>query len=307
MKIEVLLSTYNGEKYLGEMLDSLVNQDYNDFHITIRDDGSSDGTLDIINDYKSRYSNLISCLETKNNLGYPDCFWYLLEHSEKADMYAFCDQDDIWHSNKLSSCYELCKDVYETKNILYVHDYEISDGDLNVYGVHKLSEEHFNPDYSYNTMFYVMTQGFTMIINDNMRKRILSDKLSGRNIAHDRWTFWCGMFAGDIIYDDKALAVYRRHEASVTETGKNNLSLIKDWWTNDVVGDRLAHWCKVGRYFVKCYGIDMTKKERRRWLLALGYNKGIFCYLMRIFMPIRLKPTIVGEIVLRICFLLDKK
>lgn len=307
MKIEILLSTYNGEKYLGELLDSLVNQDYLDFHITIRDDGSNDSTLEIINEYQNNYNSLISFVRDDKNLGYPDCFWWLLENSRDADMYAFCDQDDIWEPNKLKSVSERCSDTYKEKPILYVHDYKLGDSDLNIYGSHKLAEEKFDPNYPYNTIFFVMTQGFTMVINELLRQRILLDNLTKKNIPHDRWTFWCGFFAGDIVYDDKELAIYRRHEDSVTETGKGALSLIKDWWNEDVKGDRLAGWCKVSRFFAKCYGQEMSQTVRRRWLLLSGYNKGMLCYFMRLFYPARLKPSLPGELVLRICFLLNKK
>lgn len=307
MRIEILLSTYNGEKYLRELLDSLVEQDYDDYHITIRDDGSSDSTPEIIKEYEDKYRELITWLDTGDNLGYPDCFWYLLEHAQKADMYAFCDQDDVWKKDKLKSCSLKCKDRYKEEPILYVHDYEVSDGDLNIYDKHRLSDEGFKKDYPYTTVFYVMTQGFTMIINDKLRRRILSDKLKGRDIAHDRWTFWCGLFAGDIIYDDNLLAIYRRHEASVTETGKGVPFLIKDWWTNDVVGDRLANWCRVARYFAKCYHEDMDKTVLRRWMLISGGGKGLFRYFLRLFLPMKLKPSVAGEIVLRMCFLLNKK
>ncbi len=307
MKIEILLSTYNGERYLREMMDSLIGQDYSDFHITVRDDGSSDNTVDIIKEYQSLYQDKITYIKPECNLGYPDCFWYLLENCEEADMYAFCDQDDVWNSRKLSSCYEKCKDIYADKPLLYVHDYNLADGDLNVYGSHKLLDEGFDPKYPYNTVFYVMTQGFTMIINDKMRNRLLKDNVLGKNIPHDRWAFWAGFFEKGIIYDDRDLAIYRRHDASVTQTGKGTLDLIKDWWSEDVVGGRLAGWCKVSRYFARCYTNEMDSKTKRRWMLISGYNKGIVCYLMRLFFPMRLKPTIPGEIVLRLCFLLNKK
>ena len=102
-KVNILLPTYNGEKYLSQQLDSLLLQTYPNISITIRDDGSSDRTLSIISEYQSAYPDRIIIIDnpTMTNLGYMQNFWTLLKSSNDSQYYAFCDQDDVWNSNKI--------------------------------------------------------------------------------------------------------------------------------------------------------------------------------------------------------------
>ena len=91
-KVAVLLSTYNGEKYLREQLDSIENQTYKNIQIVIRDDGSHDNTVEIINEYSKKYGN-VKFIHGKNK-GFIKSFFKLLEYSD-ADYFAYADQDDI--------------------------------------------------------------------------------------------------------------------------------------------------------------------------------------------------------------------
>ena len=103
-KVNILLSTYNGEKYLSEQLDSLMNQTYQNMVIYVRDDGSNDKTLDILYKYQKQdgRKQMIILKEDKPvNLGFMESFWILLRSCEHADYYAFCDQDDVWLPEKV--------------------------------------------------------------------------------------------------------------------------------------------------------------------------------------------------------------
>ena len=95
-KVQVLMSTYNGEKYIRQQLDSIMNQTYANVSILVRDDGSSDKTVEILREYESRYGGRISIL-LENNRGVVHSKFILLHHSDSsASYYCFCDQDDIW-------------------------------------------------------------------------------------------------------------------------------------------------------------------------------------------------------------------
>ena len=95
-KVCVLLSTYNGEKFLEKQLNSLFSQTYKNFDLLIRDDGSNDNTINILEKYKINY------LKGKN-IGVIKSFFKLLEialHKE-YEYFLFCDQDDIWELDKI--------------------------------------------------------------------------------------------------------------------------------------------------------------------------------------------------------------
>lgn len=106
LKIAVVMSTYNGEKYIKSQLESILNQKFNhdkfELHIYIRDDGSSDSTLKIISEYESKYPLIIRQVDKRScNLGVKSSFFRLIK-LVKADYYFFSDQDDIWLPNKLN-------------------------------------------------------------------------------------------------------------------------------------------------------------------------------------------------------------
>lgn len=102
-KVAVLLSTYNGEKYIEEQIKSIFNQDYDtenyNLALYIRDDGSKDSTRDIIQNLSQQHNLKLDV--SGDNLGFAKSFYTLLSNAE-ADYYFFADQDDIWLPNKLS-------------------------------------------------------------------------------------------------------------------------------------------------------------------------------------------------------------
>ena len=112
--VDILLSTYNGEQYLAELLASIEKQTVQDYRLLIRDDGSIDGTWDILTSYsKNSQSNVHMCRD-RNNLGVTKSFNTLLQLSE-ADYIMFCDQDDVWYPQKVSGPFNLLKSLKKTK------------------------------------------------------------------------------------------------------------------------------------------------------------------------------------------------
>ena len=110
-KIDILLAAYNGERYIAEQLDSLLSQTFQDFRILIRDDGSSDNTPAIIEEYSRKYPGQVEivhddvvCKDPVKN------FFELLKHA-RADYVMFCDQDDVWLPKRVQATYDRMKEV----------------------------------------------------------------------------------------------------------------------------------------------------------------------------------------------------
>ena len=102
MKVNILLSTYNGEQYLKEQVKSIQDQTYQDWQLLIRDDGSTDGTVEIIQELVAQDERIRFINEgTVENLGVIKSFHTLLKY-EKADLYCFSDQDDVWLPEKIA-------------------------------------------------------------------------------------------------------------------------------------------------------------------------------------------------------------
>ena len=109
-KVQILMSTYNGEKYVNEQIDSLLQQDHTNLEILIRDDGSKDSTVSILEEYHKENPN-IKLIIDKNKGVISSFFELAMKASEEADYFAFCDQDDYWKPQKISRAVNLLERV----------------------------------------------------------------------------------------------------------------------------------------------------------------------------------------------------
>lgn len=100
MKVSVLLATYNSSHFLKEQLDSLFSQTFEDWELIIRDDGSTDDTLSIIDEYTRLYKNIKFMEDSVLNVGAKESFMRLLMNTD-SDYYLFCDHDDVWLPDKI--------------------------------------------------------------------------------------------------------------------------------------------------------------------------------------------------------------
>ena len=122
-KVNVLLSAYNGEKYIKAQIDSILNQSYPNVELYVRDDGSKDGTLAI--------EKGLLHLEAGENVGFVKSFEWLIANGGEADYYAFSDQDDVWFEDKIKMAVEKLEHARENVPVLYFSNYDFYDGDLN--------------------------------------------------------------------------------------------------------------------------------------------------------------------------------
>ena len=216
MKIAVLMSTYNGHKYLDKQLKSIAEQTVvNHLTLYIRDDGSKDDTFDIIDKWKNKI-NIV--LYKEKNAGPAMSFWQLLMKSEvKADYYAFCDQDDIWMDDKVEKCVAYMNE----KNIdLVVTDKQIIDENDNVTcsSVRKHSNKNYDNWNTYDditkyNIFVTYAVGMSIIMKASFAKKSLPfSKYTG----HDKWVLACTSTEGKVGYLNLPLVQYRRHGKNVS-------------------------------------------------------------------------------------------
>ena len=124
-QVDVLMATYNGERYLKEQIDSILNQTYKNIRLIISDDCSTDKTRDILKQYEQ--NDKIKIFYQEKNLGYIKNFEFLLKQVEN-DLYMLSDQDDVWKKEKISKSVEKLK----SENLdLVFGDLEIVDENLN--------------------------------------------------------------------------------------------------------------------------------------------------------------------------------
>lgn len=225
-KAAVLLSTYNGERYLREQLDSILAQTGVELTLYIRDDGSSDRTVEIIEEYQKEHSCLV--FSGGDNLGVGNSFMQLVyDAPDDFDYYAFSDQDDIWLENKLIKAIETIKD--RKGPVLYTSNQLLVDGRGNEIAMRHRTA----PDTSYMQILCSnLLSGCTMVWNRPLQtilkdeKRRPSRMLLEKRI-HDVWVAMVAAVTGEIVFDPDAYIMYRQHENNVV--GVRKTGLLNEW------------------------------------------------------------------------------
>ncbi len=212
--ITILLSTYNGEKYLKEQIDSLFNQTYQDISIIVRDDGSSDNTLEILNDYK------LVLLKSSGNIGVKKSFSLLLEYAmqnKNSKYFMFCDQDDVWKKDKVEKTLLKMQDmerVYQNNPLLVHTDLKVVDDKLTIINNSFWEHEYIMPQL--NNLNRLLMQntitGCTMMINKELANLALP--VPTESIMHDWWIGLVASKFGKIGVIEKSLIQYRQHSTN---------------------------------------------------------------------------------------------
>ncbi|MFA5983873.1 MAG: glycosyltransferase family 2 protein [Methylococcaceae bacterium] len=208
--VEILLSTYNGSAYLDELLSSLLQQDFTNFTVRIRDDGSTDSTLDIIAKYNAKLTIKVTA---GSNLGAAKSFFELLEHADaNAGFYAFCDQDDVWLPQKLSRAVACLQQEDSSQALLYCSRQWITDKALQV---NRLSELPGRPLQLGNALIENVVTGCTVVINQQARQLLVGRIIPADDIIMHDWWFYIVISAlGKVIFDQQACILYRQHGAN---------------------------------------------------------------------------------------------
>ncbi|VTS20934.1 glycosyltransferase [Streptococcus pseudoporcinus] len=238
MKINILMSTYNGEQFLAEQIESIRNQTITDWHLLIRDDGSSDRTPEIIEEYVAKDSRIhFINAENRENYGVIKNFFTLLKY-EKADYYFFSDQDDIWLPDKMAVQLEEAQ-KYDTNTPLLVYtDLKVVNSHLETMYDSMIS---YQSDHANTSLLEELTEntvtGGTTLINHALAGHWTdpSDLL-----MHDWFLALIAASMGNLVYLDSVTELYRQHEANVLGARtwskriktwlKPQLLIKKYWW-----------------------------------------------------------------------------
>lgn len=208
-EVNILLSTYNGALYLSEQLDSLLAQDYENIIISIRDDGSTDETGNILRRYSSN-SSIIN-LDIGSHKGIVPSYFSLLKKSKNdCNYYAFCDQDDVWYDKKISNAVNKLESISRGIPAIYFSRLEYVSKDL----AHlAFSKAPTRPLSFGNAIVENMATGCTVVMN-NTARNIIVENLPGWCVMHDWWSYLVVSALGVAIYDEEPQIKYRLHGAN---------------------------------------------------------------------------------------------
>ena len=236
------MSTYNGEQYLREQIDSIIQQQEVNISLIVRDDGSTDLTKSILEEYQragqlSYYSG--------ENLGPQKSFYELIKQAPTSDYYALADQDDIWLPIKLKTAVAKLTE-YQEEPALYCSSTRLTDNNLQ-----SIRQLDIHPMLSFGeSLVYAYASGCTMVFNDALRKDVVSYQPKYMDM-HDRWIINIAFaIGGKVIYDKQSLILYRQHD-------------------HNAVGLHDSEWKKWKQRFLRIWN-----HQQKRSLSAIELYKG---------------------------------
>ena len=303
--VAVLLSSYNGEKYIAEQIESIMNQTYQKCVLYIRDDGSEDSTVDIIKECAERYKDKIR-FYTGKNIGFVRSFQLLLKHCDSHEYYAWCDQDDVWMPEKIERAVCLLEKDRRTNRddgdvpVLYFSDYDYYDESM-IFVQHGLVHNR-GPSFE-NALFDCISLGICSVFNQKARSMML-EKTPRRSCGHDWWTYMLCAAFGRVIYDKGFISVkYRRIEESVSPGGMNFISL-QIWRIKKFILRRYFHKIHLQIQEFCSFYADGVSDEKRKLLQLFEKDRVTAGQTMKkVFYPAFFRQNLMEELMLRICFL----
>jgi glycosyltransferase involved in cell wall biosynthesis len=209
-RVAILMTTFNGEKYLDLQLTSIANQNHTNWELHISDDGSTDQTLNIIKKFQHQITNDVIVYKTGKNLGFVNNFFSLIAKDIKADYFAFADQDDVWCSEKLSRSLTYLKSQDLTYPALYCGRTQLIDQHGKFKGKSRLFKK--RPDFR-NALVQSIAGGNTMAMNKAAKAIVQQTLPYSKDVAsHDWWMYIViTAYGGHVHYDPMPSLLYRQH------------------------------------------------------------------------------------------------
>jgi Glycosyl transferase family 2 len=277
-EVEVLLATYNGARFLREQLDSIIAQDYGNIRVLARDDGSNDGTVEILDQYAKRFPDRFRLMPASAPTGSAKNNFLLLMKASRADHICFADQDDVWLPDKVSRtkhAMDQLQSRWGTKVPLLVFtDLHVVDDRLKILHQSFWSHMNIDPDRMERLaklMVQSVVTGCTAMLNRPLLE--LSLRMPDEAFMHDRWIGLLASFMGKSNGLRVPTVLYRQHEHNVLGTGrdvagmvaaKETRSLLERIRQPRIAAGQIALWNisqREARAFLQEYGADLPPGE----------------------------------------------
>lgn len=269
--VNILLSTYNGMRFLEQQIDSLIAQSYPHILITARDDGSTDDSYKKLMQYAKQYHNFMVFRGKRK--GAAASFLELLNKADSnSKYYAFCDQDDVWLPHKIRDAVAAMGTHDSSKPLMYFSRLEYVDSQLRHLGYSKVYQMFGFT----NAIVENIVTGCTIVLNQEARK-LICERIPTIIIMHDRWCYLVVSALGQVIYDERPNIKYRQH-------GANAIGSPTSWW--EVLWRMLARYLdpNKGGYrasdqakeFHRCYANHLSISKLKSIEGYLEAKKGIW-------------------------------
>lgn len=295
-KVAVVLSSYNGSKYLRQQIDSILSQKMPQgcsIELFIRDDGSSDQTPALLAEYRDRPD---VHLWLEQNIGVVESFLTLIGLvGDDYDYISLSDQDDVWHPDKISRALEKLHDVSQDIPALYASEYIFCDEHLRRTGVSRLNKT--GVDFS-KMMFENVVSGNTVVINRRLADLVKRGG-SDRVYCHDWWIALLAAATGVLIYDDYPCLDYRRTGSNASATGSGAVQILKNRIQRFISGDELKLISKQLEKLSDEFDDCLLPEVRHELKLMVGGG-----HVCKALYAKRLRQTISSELLVRIMLMI---
>lgn len=269
-KVAVLMSTYNGARFAERQIESILNQSRVDLHLFIRDDGSKDETMHVLNKYRN-YEN-VTIVDATENVGYKNSFLTVLDvvlhmRDKQFKYFSFADQDDVWRTTKLVRAVDALERHPNSKYRLYYSGMTVTDSNLNTI----LEKRYCLQNTLEESLVRFSLTGTTMVFSRELaEKLIISDEIYDLKDGHDTLLFRLNLaLGGTVIYDDYSGLFFRRHDANASTGGKGILTKIK----NDFAKKYYKATSDQAIYILKHYEDEMTFENINIMRKVANYNR----------------------------------
>lgn len=296
--VNVVMSTYNGQQNIIKQLDSIFNQNGVEVKLTIRDDKSTDNTIETIREYIKNNPNYNIKLIEGDNVGYAKSFWLALRESEDAEYYAFADQDDIWKKDKLIKCINPMLNDNEIAQLSYCKMIRCDTNlnrlkeQVNILSINQLSKKLIlTKTYNY---------GAATVINRYAKELVCRVWPEEYDLPHDLWVGIICYYFGKVHFINEELYYWIRYNTSVTGSG-NKLSGIRFRLKETI---RKKSYPNTSKYILENYD-DLLNDEDKDFLKAVvTYRKNNKNKWRLIFDKEFNRRNIFGTVALKIAILL---
>lgn len=232
-RVQVALAVYDNGKYLADLLESVLGQTHPNVDVLVRDDGSSDDTLEILARYTSRYPSTFRVLsDDEGNLGAVANFARLLEETD-APYVLFCDGDDVWLPNKVECLLDemLSREASSgTLRPILVHaDLQLVAEDLSLIAPSMWAAMSLDPRSAPDLRRSLVHNAVTA--NTSLMNRALVDvacPIPDEALMHDWWVSLVAAAVGEVAAVEQPLTLYRQHSTNVVGVGRQGVSYVLD-------------------------------------------------------------------------------
>lgn len=279
-EIAILMSTYNGEKYLKEQIESIIKQSNQDWHLYIRDDNSKDSSRTIIREYAEKNEKITFInADSTDNVGVCRSFIALVQYAE-AQYYMFCDQDDVWKTDKVDQTLNRMQQAKSLlRPVLVYTDLEIVDENLTPLGRMYGDRVWFS---FIQFLFTNCATGCTVMFNQALKQKINFSTLNYDDIyMHDWWFAMVAAQFGEVLYVNEPTINYRQHAGNVVGSGEENTfrRLVARFVLHQSDVIHAQQIVRAAHEFNRLYGDEVSGMDKQ-YLSAYGdlYTKSSFLH-----------------------------